>query len=125
MGTTDSGRYRFSLRYIGTTTDDPTVEDWNGEQQLADHFEKHPELAVAYGFVDDDPTAQPETVRSNPPAQSRLWEMWHEEFNDELQDIYRNVAFELVELARKEGIPAPDDVFRPDEPLGLCGRDSR
>src|SRR5699024_9434872 len=39
---------------------------WNGEKQLADHFKKHPELAVTYGFVSDDLMAQSETVRSNP-----------------------------------------------------------
>ena len=117
------GRFRFSLRYSGAVTDDPTVEDligslcvdselpdtratwhrnytalgpwirahvlkqamgWNGEKQLADHFKKHPELAATYGFVGDDLIAQSETVRPNPPAQSRLWEMWHKEFDDEL-----------------------------------------
>ncbi len=151
---THNERYRFSLRYIGTTADDPTVEDligdlsvdpdlpdaratwhrnytplapwirahvlkqamdWNGEKQLADHFEGHPTLAVEYGFVGDGPTAQPETVRSNPPAQSRLWEIWHEEFSDVLRDICRDIASELVELAREKGIPVPDDVFQPDD----------
>ncbi|ELZ06118.1 transposase [Natrialba asiatica] len=146
------GRFRFSLRYVGAATDDPTVKNligdlsvdpdipdaratwhrnytplapwirahvlkqamgWNGETQLADHFKEHPELAVAYGFVSDDPTTQSETVRPNLPAQSRLWEMWHEGFDDNLRTICRTVASELVELAREEGIPAPDDVFQP------------
>lgn len=151
---THDGQIRFSLCYVGVTTDDPTVADligslsidpklpdsratwhrnytplapwikahvlkqamgWNGETQLADHFEEHPELTTEYGFVDDDSTAQPEAVRPTPPAQSRLWEMWHEEFGDDLRDICRDVASELVELSREAGIPAPDDIFQPDD----------
>jgi IS4 transposase len=151
---THENHVRFSLRYIGTTTDDPTVEDligsltinpdlpdtramwhrnytpltpwirahvlklamgWNGETQLAEHFETNPTLAVAYGFVAGDPTVEPEAVRPTPPTQSRLWEMWHEEFSDNLQDICRDVANELVDLAREAGIPAPADVFQPDD----------
>jgi hypothetical protein len=54
-------------------------------------------------------------MQPQPPTQSRLWEMWHEAFSDELRDIYRDVATELVELAREAGIPAPDDVFQPDD----------
>lgn len=154
------GRFRFSLRYVGAATDDPTVEDliaslsvdpnlpdaratwhrnytpltpwirahvlkqamgWNGEKQLADHFEEHPKLTVKYGFVGDDPT-EPQTVRSDPPTQSRLWEMFHEEFGDDLRDICRDVASELVELAREEGIPAPDDVFQPDDKQNVSDR---
>lgn len=38
---------------------------WNGEKQLADHFEKHPELAVEYGFVSNNSMAETETVHSN------------------------------------------------------------
>jgi IS4 transposase len=87
---------------------------WNGETQLADHFEKHPRMAVAYGFI-DDPAEESKRIRPDPPAQSRLWEMWHEEFSDDLRDICRDVATELVELAREAGIPAPDDVFQPDD----------
>ncbi|WP_306059098.1 hypothetical protein [Natronococcus wangiae] len=58
---------------------------WNGEKQLAEHSEEHPELAVDYGFVDDST----EKGYPKPPAQSRLWEMFREEFNDELQAICR------------------------------------
>ena len=88
---------------------------WNGETQLADHSEEHPELAMEYGFVDSEPTAGSETVCPDPPAQSRFWEMWHEEFGDDLRAICRDIASQLVELAREEGIPAPDDVFQPDD----------
>lgn len=87
---------------------------WNGKTQLADHFAEYPELTIAYGFVDREPT-EPENGRPDPPTQSRLWEMWHEEFSDDFRDICRDVATELVELAREEGIPAPDDVFQPDD----------
>jgi hypothetical protein len=94
---------------------------WNGEKQLADYFEKHPELAMAYGFVENNPT-ESEIVRPDPPTQSRLWEMWHQEFSDELQVICRDVANELVNLARDEGIPAPDNVFQPDNKQKISER---
>lgn len=32
---------------------------WNGEKQLADHFQEHPELAVTCGFIGDDLTFRP------------------------------------------------------------------
>jgi hypothetical protein len=88
---------------------------WNGEKQLAEHFEKHPTLAGEYGFVSNNSTARPETMCLTPPAQSRLWKLWHEEFGDELRGICREIVKELVELAREAGIPAPDDVFQPDD----------
>lgn len=88
---------------------------WNGEKQLADHFEANPELTGAYGFINSNPTGKSEQMQPQPPTQSRLWEIWHEEFSDELRDICRDVATELVELAREAGIPAPDDVFQPDD----------
>lgn len=94
---------------------------WNGEKQLADHFEEYPKLTVEYGFIGGDPT-EPQTVRPNPPTQSRLWEIFHEEFSDELRSICCEIAKELVELAREEGIPAPDDVFRPEDEQNVSER---
>lgn len=41
--------------------------------------------------------------------------MWHEEFSDDLRNICREIAKGPVELARKAGIPAPDDLFQPDD----------
>jgi IS4 transposase len=94
---------------------------WNGETQLADHFEEHPALAVEYGFVTGEPI-EPKNVRPDPPTQSRLWEMWHKEFSDELRDICCKIAQELVELAREEGIPSPDDVFQPEDKQSVSER---
>jgi IS4 transposase len=87
---------------------------WNGETQLADHFEANPELTVAYGFINSTPTGESKRMQPQPPTQSRLWEMWHQKFSDDLRDICRDVAIDLVELAREEGLPAPDNVFQPD-----------
>ncbi len=154
-------RFRFSLRYVGVVTDDPTVEDlisdltvdpnlpdtratwhrnytplapwirahvlklamgWNGEKQLAEYFKEHPELTVAYGFIDSNPTGESERMQPQPPTQSRLWEMWHEEFCDDLRAICREITTELVALAREEGIPAPDDVFQPDDTQEISER---
>lgn len=52
---------------------------------------------------------------ANPPSQSRLWEIWNEVFTDEHQDFCRTLAEELIEAAREEGIPAPDEVFQPKQ----------
>lgn len=78
---------------------------WNGEKQLADHFEANPELTIAYGFSATSPTEESERMQPQPPTQSRLWEIWHEEFSDDLRNICRDVATELVDLAREAGIP--------------------
>ncbi len=86
---------------------------WNGEKQLADHFEANPELTIAYGFNANNPTEGSKRIQPQSPTQSRLWEMWHEVFSNDLQDICHSIASELVELAREEGIPAPDNVFQP------------
>lgn len=41
--------------------------------------------------------------------------MWHEEFSDDLREVCREIAKALVTLARKEGIPAPNDIFQPTD----------
>lgn len=70
--------------------------DWNGETQLADYFEANPELTVAYGFIDSTPTGKSDRMEPQPPTQSRLWEMWYQEFSDDIRDICRSVAFEQI-----------------------------
>lgn len=95
---------------------------WNGEKQLADHLEANSELTGAYGFIDTFLTEESERIQPQPPTQSRLWEIWNEEFSDDLRDICRDVATALVELAREEGIPAPDDVFQPDDKQNISER---
>lgn len=61
-------------------------------------------------------------MQPQPPTQSRLWEMWHEEFSDDLRDICRDVATEFVELAREEGIPTPADVFQFEDEQNVSER---
>ena len=158
---THDGQVRFSLRYTGTATDDPTIKiliadlsidpdlpdsratwhrnytplapwirahvlklamGWNGEKQLADHLEANPELTRAYGFIDTFLTEESERIQPQPPTQSRLWEIWNEELSDDLRNICLDVATALVELAREEGIPAPDDVFQPDDKQNISER---
>lgn len=45
---------------------------WNGEKQLADHFEANPELTGTYGFLNSNPTRDSERMQPQPPTQSRL-----------------------------------------------------
>jgi len=52
---------------------------------------------------------------SGAPSQSRLWEMWNEEFTDVQREFVRTATEEALAFAREQGIPAPDPVFRPEE----------
>jgi hypothetical protein len=41
--------------------------------------------------------------------------MWNKKFTDDHRDFCKTVAVELLEIARDNGIPAPDAVFQPEE----------
>ncbi|MFB6103418.1 MAG: transposase [Haloplanus sp.] len=85
---------------------------WNIEQ-LQTHLEDHPEYAMELGFIERDDDSRQATP--DPPGYTQLRDMWEEEFSPRMQGAIQVIAERLVELARDEGIPAPDDVFTPDE----------
>lgn len=81
-----------------------------GEKHLARFLHAHPEVCESFGFE-----VEHDRDLSGAPSQSRLWEMWNEEFTDEHRAFVREATEEALELARDLGIPAPDPVFRPED----------
>ena len=85
-------------------------------KRLATCFERHPEIARRMGFRGGDDGLGRFTA--TPPKQSRLWEMWHEEFTEAARIACKYIAEDLFQTARHHGIPAPDAVFEPDTQTG-------
>jgi len=81
-----------------------------GEHLLSRFLQAHPVICMNFGF----PTKHPYDA-SGSPSQSRLWEMWHKEFNEVQKEFVRTATKEAMAFAREQGIPAPDPVFRPEE----------
>ena len=59
------------------------------------------------------------------PGQSTLWRAWNDRFTDELRDSCRRAAQRIVEVARENGIPAPDTVFQPEKKQDVEERSER
>lgn len=85
--------------------------EWK-ETRLARYFEQNPRMATEYGFFERTEFGG---INPAPPNQSRLWELWHNSFPNATKGYCHSVAEKLVELARDNGIPAPDAVFQPDQ----------
>lgn len=87
------------------------------EERLAQYFRENPRITVDYGFCRDYsdvyPPGHPNASSARPPSQSRLWEIWNQDFPECTRKYCRKIAEELVERARENGIPAPDGVFQP------------
>jgi IS4 transposase len=83
------------------------------EKRLVRYFEETPDMAHAYGFEHTD--NETGMSRSTHPKQSRLWELWNNSFPVVTKKFCRAVAEALVAFARERGIPAPDEVFQPEE----------
>lgn len=81
-----------------------------GERLLASFLHAFPDVCMNFGF----PTEHSYDT-SGAPSQSRLWEMWHKEFNEVQKEFVRTATEEAMDFAREQGIPAPDPVFRPEE----------
>lgn len=83
------------------------VLGWDGEKDLAQHFDQHPEQALCYGFYRTD--GESEAVRPSPPSKSRLNQLRNHDFPDDLLRECERVADELGEVIRDHGIDVPDD----------------
>lgn len=84
-----------------------------GTQQAADWFAENTPETRCFGFAANGRGL--ERFAGDPPSQSRLWEVYNEEFTDQYREFCQTVAEDIVEYARDNGIPAPDDVFEPDD----------
>lgn len=88
------------------------AKGWRSKR-LADYFAEHSQRAVEYGFHEKgDGLAR---FSASPPSQSRLWEVYNEAFTESVRELCRKAAEEAVEMARANGIPAPDGVFQPED----------
>ena len=67
---------------------------------------------MAFGFFGDTVSNRPEGA--DPPGYTQLRDMWEEEFFDRLRGACAVLAESLVEHARDQGLPAPDNTFIPE-----------
>jgi hypothetical protein len=81
-------------------------------QELADTLQETPSLAMAFGFFGHTVSNRPEDA--DPPGYTQLRDMWEEEFSDRLRGACAVLAESLVEHARDQGLPAPDNTFIPE-----------
>lgn len=84
---------------------------WDCREEFLRYFlHSFPNICRDFGFpIDHDRDT------SGTPSQSRLWEMWNEEFTDVQREFVRTATEEALAFAREQDIPAPDPVFRPEE----------
>lgn len=78
------------------------VKGWKHESTVVRYLEHHPELIDAYGYDSPDDLQQ-----------SKLWRAWNKRYSDTLKTAIEETADILVTTARRKGVPAPDDIFRP------------
>lgn len=85
---------------------------------LAAYLQKNPLTATKLGFYDDGASAIEEYDDSpdnpGPPGYSQLYDIWNDTFTPRTRAACQIVAERLVQYARDQGFPAPEDVFRPD-----------
>jgi len=98
------------------------ARDWRCKQ-LADWFAENPNDTRRFGFTGGDDGLSRYTA--NPPSQSRLWEIWHEEFEQVEQKICREIAEELFLTAAENAIPLPQGPFQPEDRDGESERSER
>lgn len=87
------------------------VNGWN-IKQTADRIAADTILPQMLGFFDEGPV---KGDPGDPPSYTQLRDMWEEEFTARHRGAVKVVADRLVEYCRNNGIPAPEDVFRPEE----------
>ncbi|WP_211611466.1 transposase [Halorientalis persicus] len=78
------------------------IKQWKHETALHRYLSEKPFLATALGF-------------DGIPSQDRLWKDWNRYFSEDDRELIAEAAEEIVNIARYRNVPAPDEVFRPDE----------
>jgi len=91
----------------------------DSHQGLITYFEADEQRAARLGFFDNQQSVIDEYDQSGDsngvPGYTQLRDMWEENFSSRTQGACMVIAERLVELAREHGLPAPDEVFRPEE----------
>lgn len=88
------------------------ARDW-GDDRLAEWFQENPDLARRFGFTAGDGGLDAYT--GDPPSQSRLWEVWNEEFSEVLRDACTELAEHLFLTAYENRLPLPTGPFDPED----------
>lgn len=78
---------------------------------LETYLEDNPYVAGDLGFLTDEY----EGFHEDTPGYTNLRNMWEETFTPRLRGACQVLAERLVHLARDHGLPAPDDVFTPED----------
>ncbi len=87
------------------------VKGWSGETALVDYLENEAELVDALGFGSDSGNAQATGLASK----ATLWRVWNQErLSETHKKVLKTIGQVLVNVARENDVPAPDEVFHPD-----------
>lgn len=83
-----------------------------------ERLQNNPQTAIQFRLREDITEQRPpfsvdDTAKQ--PSYSQLYDIWHDTFSTRTRGACYIIAQRLVERARDESIPAPEDVFRPDD----------
>ena len=87
------------------------ARDWR-EKRLAEWFEQNRHHAREFGFGGDGDGL--DAFQADPPSQSRLWEVWNEEFSEVVREACRELAKQFFLTAVENSLPLPAGPFEPE-----------
>jgi IS4 transposase len=87
------------------------VNGWS-IKETADRLAAERDLPQMLGFFDEGPV---KGDPGDPPSYTQLRDMWEEEFTPRHRGAVKVIANRLVRYCRNNGIPAPEEVFQPEE----------
>lgn len=93
----------------------------DSHQGLIKYFEEDEQRAARLGFFDNGQSVIEKYDESGDnegvPGYTQLRDMWEEHFTARTRGACIVIAERLVQLAREHGLPAPDEVFRPEDDI--------
>lgn len=87
------------------------VNGWS-IKETANRIRKSRDLPQTLGFFAEKPKLG---AKGDPPSYTQLRDIWEETFTDRHRGAVLVIADRLVEYCRENGIPAPADVFQPED----------
>jgi IS4 transposase len=87
------------------------VNGWS-IKETADRLAAERDLPQMLGFFEEGPV---KGDPGDPPSYTQLRDMWEEEFTPRHRGAVKVIANRLVQYCRNNGIPAPEEVFQPEE----------
>jgi len=86
------------------------VKGWPGETALVDYLDGEPGLVADLGF------------ENGLASKSTLWRVWNESrLSEQHKQVLRTIGQVLVNVARENDVPAPEEVFHPDPSVNAPG----